>query len=147
MLPDIAYDRIVAADICRGTSLLLQSLDCAVLGEVCLPSGRRADLMALCAKGGVTIVEVKSSVVDFRTDSKWPDYLPWCDRFFFAVSPAFPAELIPDDCGLIVADRWGAEMLREPATQRIGPHARRALTLGFARAAAFRHGGREAAQP
>jgi hypothetical protein len=130
-----------ALDIARGTSRYLRALGCAVVAELPLADGRRADLMALCPKGGITILEVKSCLADFRSDHKWEDYRQWCDRFYFAVDPAFPQDHIPDDCGLIVADRFDAEALREPPEHRLDAARRKAVTLRFARAAAFRlHG-------
>ena len=130
-----------ALDIARGTSRYLRALRCAVVAEIPLPDGRRADLMALDPRGGITIVEVKSCLNDFRTDQKWEDYRQWCDRFFFAVDARFPQEHIPDECGLIVADRFDAEALRQPPEHRLDASRRKAVTLRFARCAAFRlHG-------
>lgn len=130
-----------ALDIARGTSRYLRALGCAVIAEIPLADGRRADLMTLDKRGGITIVEVKSCLNDFRTDHKWDDYRQWCDRFYFAVDARFPQEHIPEECGLIVADRFDAEALREPAEHRLDASRRRAVTLRFARCAAFRlHG-------
>jgi hypothetical protein len=130
-----------ALDIARGASRYLRALGCAVVAEIPLADGRRADLMALDAKGSITILEVKSCLNDFRTDCKWEDYRRWCDRFYFAVDCDFPQEHIPGDCGLIVADRFDAEALREPAEHRLDAARRKAVTLRFARCAAFRlHG-------
>jgi hypothetical protein len=130
-----------ALDIARGASRYLRALGCAVVAELPLADGRRADLMALDAKGCITILEVKSCLTDFRTDQKWEDYRQWCDRFYFAVDAAFPQEHIPGDCGLIVADRFDAEALREPPEHRLDAARRKAVTLRFARCAAFRlHG-------
>jgi hypothetical protein len=130
-----------ALDIARGTGRYLRALGCAVVAEIPLADGRRADLMALDPRGTITILEVKSCLSDFRTDQKWEDYRQWCDRFYFAVDCAFPQEHIPDDCGLIVADRFDAEALREPPEHRLDALRRKAVTLRFARCAAFRlHG-------
>jgi hypothetical protein len=130
-----------ALDIARGASRYLRALGCAVVAEIPLADGRRADLMALDPRGGITILEVKSCLNDFRSDRKWEDYRQWCDRFYFAVDCAFPQEQIPDDCGLIVADRFDAEALREPPEHRLDASRRKAVTLRFARCAAFRlHG-------
>ncbi len=130
-----------ALDIARGASRYLRALGCAVVAELPLADGRRADLMALCPRGGITILEVKSCLADFRADHKWEDYRQWCDHFYFAVDAAFPQEHIPDDCGLIVADRFDAEALREPPEHRLDAARRKAVTLRFARCAAFRlHG-------
>lgn len=130
-----------ALDIARGTSRYLRALGCAVVAELPLADGRRADLMALDPHGGITILEVKSCLADFRADHKWEDYRQWCDRFYFAVDNAFPQEHIPGDCGLIIADRFDAEALREAPEHRLDAARRKAVTLRFARCAAFRlHG-------
>jgi hypothetical protein len=130
-----------ALDIARGAGRYLRALGCAVIAELPLADGRRADLMALDPKGCITILEVKSCLADFRTDHKWEDYRQWCDRFYFAVDAAFPQEHIPGDCGLIVADRFDAEALREPPEHRLDAARRKAVMLRFARCAAFRlHG-------
>jgi hypothetical protein len=148
-VPDLTADTIhgtgawhsAALDIARGTSRYLRALGCAVIAEIPLADGRRADLMTLDKRGGITIVEVKSCLNDFRTDHKWDDYRQWCDRFYFAVDARFPQEHIPEECGLIVADRFDAEGLREPPEHRLDASRRRAVTLRFARCAAFRlHG-------
>jgi hypothetical protein len=127
-----------ALQVVRGVSRHFRALGWAVIGELPLADGRRADLMALDPRGSLTIVEVKSCTADFRSDRKWPDYRQWCDRFYFAVMADFPQELIPGDCGLIVADRFGAEMLREAPEHRLDAARRKAVTLRFARCCALR---------
>jgi hypothetical protein len=115
--------------ICRGVCRALSNLGYAPLTEFRLASGRRADVFALSDRGEAVIVEIKSSIEDFRTDQKWPEYQPWCDRFYFAVSELFPQELVPEECGLMIADAWNAIILRESPLRSL-PHARRrALTL------------------
>jgi hypothetical protein len=94
--------------------------------------------MALHRGGELAIVEIKSSVADFRADQKWPEYRLWCDRLYFAVARSFPAALIPEDCGLIVADEFGAEKLREAPAQPLATARRKAVTLRFALAGAGR---------
>jgi hypothetical protein len=126
--------------ITRGVARLFVDLGCGVLAELSLATGRRVDVMAIDKSGTIHIIEVKASVADFRGDSKWPEYLEFCDHFHFAIWPEFPQELLPDDpaCGVIVADRYGAEIVR-PADERRLPAARRkAVTLRFARAASMR---------
>jgi|EndMetStandDraft_7_1072992.scaffolds.fasta_scaffold101590_1 hypothetical protein len=141
IIPGTGAWHAAALDIARGTSRFLRALGCAVVAEIPLADGRRADLMALDPRGAITIVEVKSCLNDFRTDHKWEDYRQWCDRFFFAVDCDFPQEHIPGDCGLIVADRFDAEALRDPPQHRLDASRRKAVTLRFARCAAFRlHG-------
>lgn len=130
--------------VTRGAARLLVALGYAPLAEVCLPNGRRADLMALGPKGQIFIVEVKSSVEDFRTDQKWWEYRPYCDAFAFAVAPEFPREILPDEPGLIVADAFGGAVLREAPTEALAGARRKALTLAFARLAAMRAAGVQA---
>ena len=129
------------AAVTRGAARLLSALGYAPLSEVTLPNGRRADLMALGPKGQIFIVEVKSSVDDFRVDAKWPEYRPYCDAFAFAVAPEFPREILPDEPGLIVADGFGGAILREAGVAPLAGARRKALTLAFARLAALRAGG------
>jgi hypothetical protein len=100
----------------RGAMRLLEAMGHGTLTEFPLKSGRRADILSLGAKGEIWIVEVKSGVPDFRSDHKWQDYLEWCDRFFFAVGPAFPTHILPADAGLLIADEYEAVLEREPET-------------------------------
>ena len=129
------------ATVTRGAARLLAALGYALLTEVTLPNGRRADLMALGPKGQIFIVEVKSGVEDFRVDLKWPEYQPYCDAFAFAVAPEFPREILPDEPGLIVADGFGGAILREAPVATLAGGRRKALTLAFARLAALRAAG------
>ena len=127
-----------ALAIARGTTRLLAALDFAVVPELSLHSGRRADLTALGRNGLLWIVEVKSSVEDFRADRKWEDYRLHADRVLFAVAPDFPVELLPEDAGLILADGHGAELQREGVAGSLAAPTRKVMTLRFARAAAAR---------
>jgi hypothetical protein len=86
----------------------------------------------------IWIIEIKSGVADFRSDQKWSDYLAFADRFFFAVQPDFPNDLLPAECGLILADRYGGEIIRTAASHPIAAARRKAITLRFARLAAIR---------
>lgn len=125
----------------RGVCRLLRQAGYAVLPELTLASGRRADIMAINDAGTIWIVEIKSSLMDYRSDCKWPEYRDYCDRLFFAIPPTMDADVIPRDAGLIVADSWGADILREPDPHVLHASRRKAVTLAFARAAAFRlHG-------
>jgi hypothetical protein len=133
----------VTAEVRRGTMRLLAELALAPLAEVPLVTGRRLDLLALAADGTFWAVEIKSSLADFRADTKWPDYLPWADRFFFAVPPDFPIDVLPAEEGLLVADRFEAAILREGPLRPLPPARRRALLLRFARLAAARAHGLE----
>lgn len=127
-----------ALDIARGTRRLLLSHGFACLPEISLASGRRADLIALSEGGEVWIIEIKSSIDDFRVDGKWPEYREFCDRLWFAVNPQFPLELLPEDTGHIVADRFGAAFLHDAPTHRLAPARRKALVTRMARVGALR---------
>ena len=124
--------------VTRGVKRHLVQLGFAVVEELPLASGRRADVVGLSPSGDIWIVEVKSSVEDFRVDRKWPFYRLHSDRLFFATSPRVPLDLFPEDCGLILADAHGGEILREAPEHRLAAAARKAMTLRFARAAAVR---------
>ena len=127
-----------ALAIARGTARLLRSLGFACVSELPLPSGRRADLVALNERGEIWIVEIKSSLEDLRADQKWPDYRAHCDRLFFAFTADLPCEIFPADTGLIVADAYGAHMHCEAPEHRLPAATRKSMTLRFAMAAAQR---------
>ena len=127
-----------APALARGTARLLHALGFCTIAELPLASGRRADLVALGADGEIVIVEIKSSVADFRADRKWLDYRRHCDRLFFATALGVPADIFPADAGLIVADAFGAAIEREAPEHRLAPATRRSMTLRFAHAAAGR---------
>lgn len=133
----------IATMVATGTRRMLEeAMDMAVLAEFPLASGRRADLMALDARGQFTLIEIKSGVADFRTDRKWPEYAGWADRFLFAVAPDFPQHILPEDEGLILANAFEAAILREAKPrQPLAAARRKALTLRFARIAARRLSG------
>ncbi len=124
--------------IARGVRRLLRARGFSSVTELPLIDGRRADIVAVNGEGEVLIVEVKSSPADFRADHKWRDYLSACDRLYFAISEATPAALMPGEAGLIIADPYGAEILREADFRRMASATRRALLLRFAQAAADR---------
>jgi hypothetical protein len=128
----------VTQEVTRGAARLLIGLGFAPLAEVGLPNGRRADLMALGPRGEIAIVEVKSSLEDYRVDRKWGEYAPYCEQFYFAVSPTFPRQILPPEPGLIVADGFGGAILTESPLTPLAPARRKALTLAFARLAALR---------
>jgi hypothetical protein len=128
----------VTALLARGVQRLLVDHGFAPVLELPLGNGRRADIAALGPKGEVWIVETKSCVADFAVDAKWPDYLAYCDRFYFAVTEQFPQALLPNEAGLIVADAFGGEILRSPASNPLAGARRKALTLAIARLAALR---------
>lgn len=118
--------------LARGVGRALAQRGYATLTEVSLANGRRADVMGLGRAGELVIVEVKSSLQDFRSDAKWPEYREYCDRFYFAVAEDFPREAIPEDCGLIVADGFGGAVLREAPVLALAAARRKAVTLRFA---------------
>jgi hypothetical protein len=128
----------ITLGVTRGAWRLLSALGIAAAPEVCLPNGRRADLMGLGRKGQVVIVEVKSGIEDFKADLKWEAYRPYCDQFYFAVAPEFPQAILPDEPGLIVADGFGGAVVREAAHAPLAPARRKALTLAFGRLTALR---------
>jgi hypothetical protein len=127
-----------ALKIARGTARLLHAHGYCVVSELPLASGRRADLAALGPDGEILIVEIKSSVADFRADAKWMDYRMHCDRLFFATMVEVPCEIFPKDTGLIVADAYGAQFVCEAPEHRLHASRRKAVMLSIARAAAFR---------
>ena len=126
----------VAAGVQRGVRRLFAQLGHVTLPEFTLASGRRADVIALAPDGLLTIVEIKSSVADFRADQKWPDYEEFCDRFYFAVPETVPFEILPEDRGLILADAFGAAIVREARHHALAGARRKAVMLRFAHAAA-----------
>jgi hypothetical protein len=137
-VPGALAEPLTALLLARGVCRELQLLGYASLLEVALANGRRADVMALGGGGEIAIVEIKSSLADFRADRKWPEYWEFCDRLFFAVAADFPRDILPEECGLIVADPFGAAMLRPSPVRKLGGARRRAVTLRFARLGAQR---------
>jgi len=127
-----------ALAVARGTARLLRAHGFCCVGELALPSGRRADLVALDGGGEIWIVEIKSSIADFRADRKWMDYRAHCDRLFFATTVEVPCEIFPPDTGLIVADAFGASIVCEAPEHRLPAATRKSMLLRFAHAAALR---------
>jgi len=127
-----------AAALQRGVCRNFRALGHSVVCELPLANGRRADVVGLSSSGDIHIVEIKSCLVDYRTDGKWHEYLDYCDRLYFAVAADFPCDVIPEHAGLILADRYGAELVREPVEDRLSAARRKAMMLCFARAAALR---------
>ncbi len=130
------YER--ARAILRGTQRLLRSLDFESLSEVTLGNSRRADVLALRRNGEIWIVEIKSSIADFRADLKWPEYREYCDALLFAVAPDFPSEILPPNTGLILADAYAGELVRMAPRHPLAATRRKALTLSIARTASMR---------
>ena len=133
-----SVELISAALLTRGACRALEQLGYVSLVEFPLANGRRADILALGKTGDLVIVEIKSSVADFRADRKWSNYRDFSDRLYFAVPNDFPRPLIPDECGLMVADSFTAAVLRDGSTTKLDARRRRALTMRFARIAATR---------
>lgn len=133
-----AEDLQTAQAVARGVCRLLGGLGQASLTEFTLGTGRRVDVIGLTGDGRITVVEIKSSLADFRADQKWPEYLEFCDRFYFAVPQDFPQEVLPADQGLMVADAYGAAILRPSVELSIAGARRRSLILRFAQTAAGR---------
>lgn len=133
----------IAAEVARGVTRLFCRSDLFAICEVPLPNGRRADMMAIDAKGALTIVEIKVAKADLLGDSKWTDYLEYCDRFFWAVPPDLASicngeRFMPNEAGLIVADRYDAVLMREALHRPLAPARRKTELLRFARRAARR---------
>ena len=122
----------------RSAGRHLRERGYAIVKEMTFANGRRGDIVALSPSGELLVVEVKSGIEDYRVDGKWPDYRDYCDGFLFAVAPEFPCEVLPDDVGLIVADSWGGELLRQPPRHPLSGARRKMLTIAFAKLAAGR---------
>jgi hypothetical protein len=137
-LPVDGRQSATALAVARGTTRLLHSLGLCVVSELPLASGRRADLVALRGDGTIWIVEIKSSIADFRADQKWMDYRLHCDRLFFATTVEVPCDIFPADTGLIVADAFGAEIVCQAPEHRLHASTRKSMLLAFGRAAALR---------
>jgi hypothetical protein len=128
----------ITSEVARGVSRLLLERGCSPLLEFTLPTGRRIDVAAISDTGEITAIEIKVSLSDFRADVKWNEYLEFCDRYYFAVPDGFPHEILPSDHGLIVADKFGAAIVREAPHSPVVAARRKALLIRFARTAAER---------
>ena len=128
----------LAPGIARGVMRLFVAHNMAAVSEMSLPDGRRADIVGVSASGAILIVEIKSSIADFRSDHKWAEYRAYCDQLYFAVDPAFPSAILPNDAGLILADRFGGSFERHPVSHPLAAARRKAMTLHFGRTAASR---------
>jgi hypothetical protein len=137
-MPDDSSMTATAAALARGIARHLAEAGYSTLTELILPNGRRVDVIGIDRAGTIAVVEIKTSVADFRGDTKWPEYREYCDRFYFAVPEGFPQELIRGPCGLFVADAYGAALIRESDEVAVNAARRRALVLRFAGVAADR---------
>ena len=126
--------------VTRGVCRLFRSLGFGALTEFKLSNGRRVDVIAVDRNGSFVIVEVKSSVADYRADHKWQEYLAFCERFYFAVPVDFPIEIMPNECGLIVADPYDAAVRREGTAKTLNRNRKRRQLLQFALTASDRLG-------
>ncbi|NBR53026.1 MAG: DNA repair protein MmcB-related protein [Rhodobacteraceae bacterium] len=132
--------------LARGVCRHLLSHDFVTVEELVPTTGLRVDVMALGPKGEIWVIECKSSRADFQSDNKWQGYLEWCDRFFWAVDADFPTDLLPDGTGLIMADGYGAEILRMGPETPLAGARRKVMLQKFARHAALRqHAARDPA--
>lgn len=122
----------------RGVCRLFAERGYGTIVEFPLTNGRRVDMIGLGPDGDFLIVEIKATVADFRADAKWQEYLPYCEQFYFAVPEAFPHHLVPDDCGLVVADAFGGAIRRESPTRPLNATRKRHQLLRFALAASER---------
>jgi len=127
-----------AAHVARGVNRLLMQDGFSPILEFTLANGRRLDVAALGADGTMVGVEIKVALADLRSDTKWRDYLEFCDRFYFALPPDLADDHVPQGTGLIIADRYGGEILRPSPEWKLHPSRRKAVTLNFARVAAER---------
>ncbi|MEN8198293.1 MAG: MmcB family DNA repair protein [Pseudomonadota bacterium] len=124
--------------VCRGVCRMLNEMGFGTLKEFRLTVPRRVDVIALNDDGEFVIVEIKSSIEDYRGDQKWREYLPYCDRFFFGVPARFPHHVLPRDTGLIIADAFGAAIRRPAPVHAVNTTRRRRQLLRFALAASTR---------
>ena len=139
MQPEIVTDtRRMTERVTRGVCRMLANSGYGTLREFRLASGRRVDVMGMNDDGEFVIIEVKVSVEDYRSDNKWREYLPYCDRFYFAVPEEFPGRLVPGDCGLIVADGYGGAIRHVATTIAVNSNRRRRQLVRFALAASVR---------
>jgi hypothetical protein len=127
-----------AAEVARGVSRLLVQEGYSPILEFTLPNGRRLDVAAIGPGGEMLGVEIKVALADLKGDSKWPEYLDYCDLFYFAIPPDFPDEHVPQQTGLIVADRYGGSIVKQAEAQALHASRRKAFTINFARCAAER---------
>ena len=124
--------------VTRGVCRWLEDSGFITLREFKLGNGRRADVVGLNTDGTLVMVEVKSTAGDYRNDTKWLEYVPYCDAFTFAVPPEFPWQILPSDCGVVIADAHSAAVIRHAVPRKLHAARRRALTLRFALAAGQR---------
>lgn len=134
-----------ARDVARGIKRLFARNDIWCLEEMALKNNRRADLMGIDSRGQIIIVEIKVARGDLLGDAKWPDYLDFCDRFFWGVPPGLDRSPLegegysPQRCGVIVADGYDAEIVRQAPLEPLAPARRKAQVERLARIAMRRN--------
>lgn len=133
-----AQGPFAANDIARGVCRYLRNLGSIPLTEFKLRTNRRVDVVGLDKGGRFKVIEIKSSVADFRADGKWPEYIPYSDQFYFAIANGFPVEILPEECGIMIADAYNAAILREAPLNKLNAKRRSTQTLRFAQTAARR---------
>ena len=138
VLPEDGRQSETAREVVRGTRRLLRARNIATVTELVLADGRRPDIVGMGLDGSITIVEVKSSIADFRADKKWHHYRAFCDHLYFAIPVTLPVAVMPDETGIIVTDGYGAEVVRDALPAKLAPATRRAMMIRFAQAAADR---------
>jgi hypothetical protein len=131
----------ITQNITQGAKRALYDLGFASIMEFTLKIGRRADICGINEKGEIIILEVKSSIEDFKSDNKWHEYKDYCDYFYFALDCNFPINLIPDDIGYFICDRFGGQIIRPANLHKLSAPRRKSVTLQFARQAAFKNCG------
>lgn len=124
--------------LARGVCRHMASLGFVCVEEFVPARGLRVDVVALGPKGELWVIECKSSVADFQSDSKWQGYLEWCDRYFWAVDADFPTEILPDGSGLLIGDAYDAEIIRMAPESKLAAARRKVLIQKFATNAARR---------
>jgi hypothetical protein len=144
-MPQFVFDEdlpvlgpLPADDIVRGVCRHMRNLNYSVLVKFKLKSKRRVDVIGLSKSGKFVIVEVKSSYNDFRSDKKWPEYLPFADQLYFAVANGFPIEILPKDCGVMVADAYNAHILRKAPVCSMNATRQKNQYIQYAKTAANR---------
>lgn len=138
-MSDIAGTRPqVTLAVSKGVMRALFDRGFTPLLELTVATGRRIDVAGLGPSGEIIAVEVKSSIADYRADQKWHEYYDWCDRLYFATANDFPHDILPQDPGLIIADQFGGEIVRDTVARPLAAARRKAMTLRFARVAAER---------
>ncbi|MXO51838.1 MmcB family DNA repair protein [Erythrobacter gaetbuli] len=138
---DTAQSGETAVEVARGIMRLFARNDVWLMPEIPLRNGRRADLMGLDPKGRVVIVEIKVQRGDLLGDGKWPDYLDFCDRFYWGVPPHLDRSPLegggyrPDCCGIVVADGYDGEIVRPAPLHPLAAARRKVEVERLARAA------------